>query len=77
MLIKPFLELSEIINDVNVNQRQVHSDGITIVWMHPYCKIRPIIALSIITLLCLINPLSGEILVSRMQIRNERFGWKN
>ena len=33
-------------------------------------------ALSIITISCLINPLSAEILVPRMQIRGERSGWK-
>ena len=44
-LIKPPLEVSQIINDVNVNQRHVHSDGITIVCLHPKCKILPIMAL--------------------------------
>ena len=76
MLIKPPLEVSQIINDVNVNQRHVRSDGITIVCLHPKCKILPIMAVSIITISCLMSPLSAEILVPRMQIRGERSGWK-
>ena len=33
-------------------------------------------ALSLITILCLISPLSAEILIPRMQIRGKRSGWK-
>ena len=62
MLIKPPFEVSQIINDVNVNQRQVHSDSITIVCLHYICKTLCIMALRIITISCLINPLSAEIL---------------
>ena len=76
MLIKPPLEVSQIINDVNVNQRHVHTDGITIVSLHPKCKILSKMALSIITISCLMSPLSAEILVFRMQIRGQRSGWK-
>ena len=76
MFIKLPLEVSQIINDVNVNQRHVHSDGITIVCLHPKCKILPIMALSIITISCLMSPQSAEILVPRMQICGERSGWK-
>ena len=64
MLIKSPLEVSQIINDVNVNQRHLHSYGITIVCLHPKCKILPIMALSIITISCLMTLLSAEILVS-------------
>ena len=76
MLIKPPIELSQIINDVNVNQRHVNLDGITIVCLHLKCKILPIMALSIITISCLMNPLSAEILVPQMQIREKRSSWK-
>ena len=70
------LEVSQIINDVNVNQRHVHSDASTIVCLNPKCKILFIMALSIITILCLMTPFSAEILVPRMQIRKERASWK-
>ena len=76
MLIKPPLEVSQIINDVNVNQHHVHSEGITILCLHPKCKILPIMALSIITISCLMSPLSAEILVAQILIRGERSGWK-
>ena len=74
MLIKPPLEVSQIINDVNFNQRHVDSDNITIVCLNPKCKILPIMVLSIITISCLMSPLSAKILVPRMQIRCERSG---
>ena len=74
MLNKPPLGVSQIIHDVNIIQRHVHSDGITIVCLHPKCKILPIMVLSIITISCLMSPLSSEILVPRMQIRGERSG---
>ena len=76
MLIKPPLEVAQVINNVNINQRNVHSDGIIIVCLHPKCKILPIMALSVITISCLMSPLSAEILVPQMQIRGERSGWK-
>ena len=76
MLLKQPLEVSQIINDVNSNQRHVHADGITIVWLHPKCKILPTILISIITISCLMFLVNAEILVLRMQIRGERSGWK-
>ena len=75
ILIKPFLEVAQVINDVNINQCHVHSDYITIVSLHPKCKILPIMALRIITLSCLMSPLSDEILGFQLQIRRERSGW--
>ena len=76
MLIKPPLEVPQIINDVNINQRHVHSNGITIVCLHPKCKISPLMALTVISIACLLNPVGAEILVPRMQIRGERSGWR-
>ena len=76
MLIKPSLEVAQVITDVNINTRHVHSDGITIVCCHPKCNILLIMALNIITMSCLMSPLSAEILLFQMQIRRERFGWK-
>ena len=69
MLIKPPLEVSQIINNVNVNQRHVHSDGITIVCLHPKCKILSIMALSIITISCLMSPLGADISFSNANSR--------
>ena len=66
----------QIINNVNVNQSQVHTDGITIECSNSKCKIVFIMALSIITILFLMSPQNARILVSRIQIRGERFGWK-
>ena len=77
MLIKPPLEVSKIIKDVNVNLHHVHSDGSTIACLHPKCKIHPIMALNIITISCLMSPLSAEILVPQMQICGKRSGWKS
>ena len=76
MLIKPPLKVLQIINDVNINQRHIHSNGITIVYLHPKCKILFIMALNIITILCLMSPLSAKILVPRMQISGVRSGWR-
>ena len=76
MLIKPPREIAQVINDVNVNQRHVHSDGIIIVSLHPICKILLIMALSIITISCLMSPPRAGILVYRMQICGKRSDWK-
>ena len=74
MLIKPPLKVLQIMNDVNVNQRQVHSDNITIVCLHPKCKILPMLAISIIKISWLMTLLSAELLIPRMKIRGERSG---
>ena len=49
MLIKPPFEVLQIINDVNVNKRHIHSDDITILSLHFKCKILLIMALNVIT----------------------------
>ena len=76
MLIKPPLEVGQLINDVNMNQRHVHADGITIVCLNPKCKLMPIMIVSVITMACLMTLVAAEILVPRMQTRTERSGWK-
>ena len=75
LTIRPPLEVSQVVNDVNCSQRHVHSDGVTIVCLHPKCRalLLPATALMIIALLA--PGAVGEILVPRMQIRAERSKW--
>ena len=63
MLIKPPLEVGQLINDVNVNKRHVHADGITLVCLHPKCKLLLIMMVSVITVACLMTPVAAKILV--------------
>ena len=56
---KPFLEVAQVINDVNINQLHLNLDCIIIIGCHSKCKILQIMALTIITISCLMSPLSA------------------
>ena len=75
LLIKPPLKDNQIVSEVRPSQRHVHSDGITIVCLHPKCRMLPAMTFSLITIACLLTPVTSEILVPRMQVRAERSSW--
>ena len=75
LLIKPPLKDNQIVSEVRPSQRHVHSDGITIICLHPKCRMLPAMTFSLITIACLLTPVTSEILVPRMQVQAERSSW--